>query len=268
MNKSKIFLITLISVASIGLTSCKKEGCTDSSATNYNSEATKDDGSCKYEDPTPTTPQPTGYNPTYTGEFGLLVGIKTVSTTSMPFVGDVDVELNTAVAVFSNNGGSTFLNAGGVTANGETLTKQTNNQYVYTPAVTNLEGINFGSQIEWIGTGGDWPSFNIINATPFPTLGKVPNDNVNTSNDFTLTTESVTGSDSLYYAVYGPQGSIFTLKPGNVTSHTFTSTEMGTIGKGQGYVQVTAIKYNPQVVGGKNYWILNETVRTNMVTFE
>lgn len=28
--------------------SCKKEGCTDATATNYNSEAKKDDGSCTY----------------------------------------------------------------------------------------------------------------------------------------------------------------------------------------------------------------------------
>lgn len=35
------------------MTSCKKEGCTDSLATNYNPDAKKDDGTCVYE-PTPT----------------------------------------------------------------------------------------------------------------------------------------------------------------------------------------------------------------------
>ena len=30
-------------------TSCKKEGCTDVDATNYNSEAKKDDGTCTFE---------------------------------------------------------------------------------------------------------------------------------------------------------------------------------------------------------------------------
>ncbi|MBK7129038.1 MAG: hypothetical protein IPM74_03530 [Crocinitomicaceae bacterium] len=33
--------------------SCKKEGCTDSTATNYNSDAKKDDGSCIYPEPEP-----------------------------------------------------------------------------------------------------------------------------------------------------------------------------------------------------------------------
>lgn len=41
-----IFLLSIITL--VGLTSCKKKGCTDSSAINYNGEAKKDDGSCEY----------------------------------------------------------------------------------------------------------------------------------------------------------------------------------------------------------------------------
>ena len=47
MNSRKIFGIAFVFVAM--LTSCKKEGCIDVNATNYNSEAGKDDGSCVYE---------------------------------------------------------------------------------------------------------------------------------------------------------------------------------------------------------------------------
>ena len=32
-----------------GLSSCKKEGCIDQNATNYNNEAKKDDGTCTYD---------------------------------------------------------------------------------------------------------------------------------------------------------------------------------------------------------------------------
>ncbi|MEZ4889349.1 MAG: hypothetical protein R2779_01955 [Crocinitomicaceae bacterium] len=42
---------TLLSAVVMGLlvvTACKKEGCMDNTATNFNVEATKDDGSCQY----------------------------------------------------------------------------------------------------------------------------------------------------------------------------------------------------------------------------
>ena len=42
--------ILLFAVASlVAVTSCKKKGCTDPTAINYNSEAEKDDGTCEYE---------------------------------------------------------------------------------------------------------------------------------------------------------------------------------------------------------------------------
>lgn len=40
--------ILFLTLGSIALTGCKKEGCTDSTALNYNEEAKKDDGSCAY----------------------------------------------------------------------------------------------------------------------------------------------------------------------------------------------------------------------------
>lgn len=57
---TKFFYLPVLAlfIGALTLTSCKKEGCTDKDATNYNSEADKDDGSCEYPDPEPTPSEP------------------------------------------------------------------------------------------------------------------------------------------------------------------------------------------------------------------
>jgi hypothetical protein len=49
-------LVAMMLIGGVGATatSCKKKGCTDSTATNYDADAKKDDGSCTFPDPTPT----------------------------------------------------------------------------------------------------------------------------------------------------------------------------------------------------------------------
>lgn len=42
--------ITLFAIAGIALSSCKKDGCTDEFATNYDEKAKNDDGTCEYQD--------------------------------------------------------------------------------------------------------------------------------------------------------------------------------------------------------------------------
>lgn len=52
--KNLSFTIIAICLVAMPLTSCKKKGCIDPTATNYNENAKKDDGSCTYATPTPT----------------------------------------------------------------------------------------------------------------------------------------------------------------------------------------------------------------------
>ena len=48
-TKVKTMMIAALGLTLVtGMTSCKKEGCMDSNATNYNADAKKDDGSCAY----------------------------------------------------------------------------------------------------------------------------------------------------------------------------------------------------------------------------
>ena len=47
MNKIGLFILVIGLGA--GFSSCKKKGCTDATATNFNSKAKKDDGSCLYK---------------------------------------------------------------------------------------------------------------------------------------------------------------------------------------------------------------------------
>ena len=51
MNLKTIFYATLITAS---LAACKKSGCTDEAADNYNAKAKKDDGSCMYSYPVPS----------------------------------------------------------------------------------------------------------------------------------------------------------------------------------------------------------------------
>ena len=70
MKKNKLIkssMLLLFVGASLSFTSCKKKGCTDSKATNYNSEAKKDDGSCKLPAPVVTACISDAHNGTYTG---------------------------------------------------------------------------------------------------------------------------------------------------------------------------------------------------------
>ena len=57
---TRIFTIALTTV--IALSSCKKEGCTDESAINYNSKAKKDDSSCEYSSTEPAYTVPSTYS--------------------------------------------------------------------------------------------------------------------------------------------------------------------------------------------------------------
>lgn len=266
MTLKRLFFINAIALVSVGaFSSCKKEGCTDPLATNYNPAATKDDGSCETGSTASAATPPSGYTPSYTGTFATLVGIKSLSTTSTP-IGPIDTEIGTAVAVFSEDGGANFMTAGTVSVDGNNLSAQTNNSYVYTLGQSNPTGISFGSTQSWMGSGANWPAFSASTNVGFPSVSTISSSDVTASSGYTLSCSSSISADSIYFSVYGPNGSAMKVVAGGTSSYTFSSAELSGVGSGSGFVQVVGINYDPQTVGGRAYYLLNETARTKSVT--
>jgi hypothetical protein len=89
--KNLRFLTLALVLASVSLfTSCKKKGCTDPDSINYNADAKKDDGSCKYAP----------VNEKFYGTYNMLLGC------GDPHVMTITLEAETGIILnnFADNG--------------------------------------------------------------------------------------------------------------------------------------------------------------------
>lgn len=263
--KKSLFIISSICFT-LGISSCKKEGCTDATATNFNILATKDDGSCEYAIST-TAPTPPTYTPNFTGTYGALIAIQTITTTTTP-IGSMDTQVGTAVAVFSEDGGTTLQTAGSVHVNSNQLTAQSNNTYVYQISSTDPTGISYSNNVSWTASGGTWPSFSATSNQGFATIGTVTSGNATANASYTLSANQVSDCDSVLFVLAGQGTHVTKLLPGNTTSHTFTAAEVSSIGTGTGVVQVIGLNYDLQNIATRDYYLINETVRTKIITIE
>ena len=181
---------------------------------------------------------------------GTLVAVNT--TTSLSVAGfEQTIISGTATANFTENG-TDPVSAGNVSCMGEDLQYQ-NGAYFSMPSATNPTGIEFGgSQVEWeVAGNGGIPGFTYNYGEEVPEIGGIDgvNDELDRSNNVTLAIQSgsntdISSVDSLMFNIIDKNGKMLseTTAP-NVTSHTFTSAQLGDLAAGAAYVQITGYNY-------------------------
>jgi hypothetical protein len=193
--------------------------------------------------------------------YGTLAAVRSVSYTTIGGM-TIPVETNTAVAAFpSGAGSSTYSDAGTVTLNSKTLTKQANNSYVY----QNLtDPLTLGS-VNWSVTGsGSVPAITYSYTRPIPDYSgynSLPSSITRSAGLTVSLGSSVSGADSVYVIVSGGSGNAYLLKrlAGNASQAVFTASDLNSLGTGTGMIQVAPWNYTSQEFGGKKIYFVNES---------
>jgi len=79
---------------------------------------------------------------------------------------------------------------------------------------------------------------------------------------------SINNADSTYYSIYGTDASLLRRVAGSTPSVTFSSAEMSTLGEGTAILQIASFNIANQSLGGKKYYMVNESVASKIVTVE
>jgi hypothetical protein len=241
----KTALHSSIAIMALGLTltSCKK----DENNNNNNNNNNDPSSSIQFGD-------------------GTLVAVRSETVQSTPF-GDVTITLGTGIAAFSNSSNySSLADAGNVSLNSESLQKQSNNSYVFTPGVANPTGIDFSGGINWSVAGNSAsgvPAFTHTVSHGFPNAGNITSgDEVSKGAGFTITISNISNADSVYFLINDKLKSF----AGNVTTASFSAADLSGLSKGQGIITVAPWKFSTAQYGGKNFYFVTETVKQKSVT--
>lgn len=210
----------------------------------------------------------------YSDSWGLLAAVKTVTYQTVPIIGQQEIILGTAVAAFpTTQGGTTYQDAGTVQCNTKTLTKQSNNAYVFQPSQTDVTGIDFSSGADWnISGAASIPpittSFNSFPSTPSITSNK---ENVSLSSGYTFSISSVSNADSILFILASGSGYVQKRVGGNATSVTFSASDLSSLSASSyGLLQVTPYRYttNTSIIPGKKVYLVNQVTVSDIASFE
>ncbi|HLP32118.1 MAG TPA: hypothetical protein VK202_01525 [Bacteroidia bacterium] len=251
MNKKTISGKLLIAMLSVGLVFT---GCS------------KDDGETTTPTPTPT---PTPGNPTPTpADAGgvwtaLIVSSKTPGPIPMP-----PVELSVGTGGHFGSSTSSFVDAGAVTVNTNTLKKTSNNAYIWNGTSNIWTGSN--PQAAWTIEGkGAVPAYSYTTTKGFPIVGEISSSSdVTVSDGHTITlTASVANADSIIIVLTAGSKSLTKVIPNVGNSFDLSSTELSGF-SGSGIIQVAAYNWEIGAGGGGSlppiYFINEKVVMQNI----
>ncbi len=236
----KLILAVLVGV-SLSLTSCKKDD--------------DDNGN--------------GGNPSDDTNFqlgaGTLVAVKS-QTVQSTAIGDITIDIGTAVAVFGKDASwSAFVDGGTVKVNDKELEKFGNNSYVFTPGIADPTGITFGSSVDWSvsgNSGNGVPAFDHTVSGGFPSVGNVSVEGpVSKAEGVTVPITGVSNADSLYVNI----NEAFKVVASNATSANFSAADLSNVSTGTGIISIAAVRYTTADYSGKTFYFLTETVKQKTV---
>ena len=207
---------------------------------------------------------------------GAFYAINTVSVTeTMGF--ETTIRTGAAVAWFVD-GGTDFVSVGDVSFDQSgglsgSLDVNPNNSYTYIEQTFPTTGYATSGSVTCSIAGGNGhsPINGLSNQFPFPNTKKVlePSSTVDGSSSYTLAHDgSINNADSNYFSIYGANANLVKVVSGFTTSVTFTAAEMSTLGSGSAILQVASFNITNQTLGGKKYYMVNESVASKIVTVE
>lgn len=202
---------------------------------------------------------------------GFLVALYTVNNTTVSGI-PINTAFGTGLAGFGNLAAGTYNDAGAISLEGKVFTKNANNAYYYTTSANDITGIDMSGSLVWsVGGGNGIPAFtHDASAQALPTSGDLNTfSSINSANDFVLgVSGSVNNSDSVYFQISGPNGTVLKRTAANTASATFTASELQGLGKGTGTVVVAPWNMNTTVQGGKTIYVINELALTRVVDLQ
>jgi hypothetical protein len=240
----KIFVTSLLS-ASLLLSACSKK-TEDIVNNNTNNNTT-----------TVTTP-------TFSDGYGTLAAVATFSSQVVAGV-FIPVQLNVGVGAFYAPGSSGMTDGGTVTLNGKTLTKQSNNSYVY----QNLtDPLSFSGNFAWTGSGSSSvPSFSYTDDRPMPTYSDYSSlpSSVTRSAGLTINLSgSISGADSIYVVLIS-SGSNYLIKKlgGSAAQCVLSASDLSVLNATTtGIIEVCPWNYKTEDFSSKKFYFVNEAAYT------